>query len=150
MTSRNTPVHALCLRFILALLALFQFNLSAAVAGPMPNQNGPSNDNNTTTPVKHVIVIIGENRSFDHVFATYVPRRGETVNNLLSEGIITLDSKKDAVPGPNFERAHQLAATSTDAEDESPAPIGTFPSTSRFAPPISAPDIRKLAATPST
>ena len=26
------------------------------------------------TPIKHVIVIIGENRSFDHVFATYVPK----------------------------------------------------------------------------
>src|SRR5580698_5704833 len=30
----------------------------------------------TATPIKHVIVIIGENRSFDHVFATYVPQRG--------------------------------------------------------------------------
>ena len=27
----------------------------------------------TTSPIKHVIVIIGENRSFDHVFATYEP-----------------------------------------------------------------------------
>lgn len=25
----------------------------------------------TVTPIKHVIVIIGENRTFDHVFATY-------------------------------------------------------------------------------
>jgi phospholipase C len=40
----------------------------------------------TVTPIKHVIVIIGENRSFDHVFATYVPKKGETVDNLLSEG----------------------------------------------------------------
>src|SRR4029077_1150478 len=28
----------------------------------------------TATPIKHVIVLIGENRTFDHVFATYVPR----------------------------------------------------------------------------
>ena len=34
----------------------------------------PSRDNDTVSPIKHVIVIIGENRSFDHVFATYVPR----------------------------------------------------------------------------
>lgn len=27
----------------------------------------------TTTPIKHVIVIIGENRTFDHIFATYQP-----------------------------------------------------------------------------
>src|SRR5262249_37080523 len=25
----------------------------------------------TATPIKHVILIIGENRTFDHVFATY-------------------------------------------------------------------------------
>ena len=40
----------------------------------------------TTTPIKHVIVIIGENRTFDHVFATYQPDHGETVSNLLSKG----------------------------------------------------------------
>ena len=26
------------------------------------------------TPIKHVIVVFGENRSFDHVFGTFVPR----------------------------------------------------------------------------
>ncbi len=31
-------------------------------------------DTQTRTPIKHVIVIIGENRSFDHVFATYKPQ----------------------------------------------------------------------------
>ena len=59
----------------------------------------------TTSPIKHVIVIIGENRSFDHVFATYVPKNGQTVNNLLSEGIIKLDANKNAIPGPNFDKA---------------------------------------------
>ncbi len=43
---------------------------------------------NPRSPIKHVIVIIGENRSFDHVFATYKPRRRPTVDNLLSKGII--------------------------------------------------------------
>jgi phospholipase C len=32
-----------------------------------------------------VIVLIGENRTFDHVFATYVPKQGESVSNLLSK-----------------------------------------------------------------
>jgi phospholipase C len=58
------------------------------------------------TPIKHVIVIIGENRSFDHVFATYVPRNGQTVRNLLSERIINVDG----TPGPYFSRAAQNAA----------------------------------------
>src|SRR5215813_7277119 len=40
----------------------------------------------TTTPIKHVIIIVGENRSFDHIFATYEPKhRNEQVLNLLSE-----------------------------------------------------------------
>ena len=30
----------------------------------------------TATPIKHLIVVLGENRSFDHVFATYVPTAG--------------------------------------------------------------------------
>ena len=37
------------------------------------------NDRNTRTPIKHVIYIIGENRSFDHGFATFVPRPGQTI-----------------------------------------------------------------------
>src|SRR5271155_3169389 len=38
-------------------------------------------DDRTVTPIKHVIVIIGENRTFDHVYATYKPRPGQTVDN---------------------------------------------------------------------
>ena len=53
----------------------------------------------TATPIKHVIIIVGENRSFDHLYATYVPKsRSEKVLNLLSEGIINPDGS----PGPNF------------------------------------------------
>jgi phospholipase C len=63
---------------------------------------GP-NDNNTVTPIKHVIVVVGENRSFDHAFATYVPPAGQTVNNLLSEGIVNANG----TPGLNFGLAAQ-------------------------------------------
>ena len=28
----------------------------------------------TASPIKHVIIIVGENRSFDHIFVTYVPK----------------------------------------------------------------------------
>lgn len=61
----------------------------------------------TATPIKHVIVLIGENRTFDHLFATYVPRKGERVKNLLSEGIINADG----TPGQNFSIAQQNQAT---------------------------------------
>jgi len=60
----------------------------------------------TRTPIKHVITIIGENRSFDHVFGLYSPRRGETVANLLSQGILNADG----TPGPRFAQARQFIA----------------------------------------
>jgi phospholipase C len=63
----------------------------------------------TTTPIKHVIVIIGENRTFDHVFATYKPKDGETVANLLSKGIVKADGK----PGPNYSLSAQFSALDT-------------------------------------
>jgi len=93
-----------CLRIGLTSLALFQFSLGGPLASTAQAQT--DNDNKTTSPIKHVIVIIGENRSYDHVFATYVPKAGQTTMNLLSEGII----KADGTPGPNFEKAHQRAA----------------------------------------
>jgi phospholipase C len=60
----------------------------------------------TATPIKHVIVIVGENRSFDHLFATYEPKNThERVLNLLSERIVNADG----TPGPRFDRGRQFA-----------------------------------------
>jgi phospholipase C len=70
----------------------------------------------TTSPVKHVIVIIGENRSFDHVFATYQPKNGQTVSNLLSKGII----KADGTPGPNYALSAQYSAVDRSTFEISP------------------------------
>jgi phospholipase C len=59
---------------------------------------------NTQTPIKHVIIIIGENRTFDHIFATYTPiNKGEKVLNLLSKKIVN----PDGTPGPNYGQALQ-------------------------------------------
>src|SRR5690349_17939779 len=58
----------------------------------------------TATPIKHVIVLIGENHSFDNLYATFVPQSGEKVKNLLSEGIVNADGS----PGPNFKLAQQF------------------------------------------
>jgi phospholipase C len=63
------------------------------------------------TPIKHVIVLIGENRSFDHAFGTYVPTAGQTVSNLLSKGIVNADG----TPGPNFQLARQASAAAESA-----------------------------------
>ena len=82
--------------------------------------NNPAVDNSakTTTPIKHVIVIIGENRTFDHLFATYKPKRGETVDNLLSKGIIN----KNGTPGPNYSLATQYSAIDNAADKYQVAP----------------------------
>jgi phospholipase C len=54
-------------------------NLSVdAQSSNFPSSTNSSGDNRTVTPIKHLIVIIGENRSFDHVFATYVPKWGQS------------------------------------------------------------------------
>src|SRR5277367_3267817 len=103
--------------------------------------SGANRSSETATPIKHVIVIIGENRSFDHVFATYVPRRGQTVHNLLSEGIIQLDANKNAIPGPNFYKAQQLSASDLGSQDTfllSP-PKQEFPSNQLPAPEAAGP-----------
>src|SRR6202790_273166 len=63
----------------------------------------------TASPIKHVIVIVGENRSFDHLFATYTPKSDdEKVLNLLSEHIV----KADGTPSEKFDRGHQFQITS--------------------------------------
>ena len=60
----------------------------------------------TATPIHHVIVLIGENRTFDHIFATYVPRSGDSVSNLRTKGIVNADG----TPGPRFSKAAQFQA----------------------------------------
>jgi phospholipase C len=92
----------------------------------------------TATPIKHVIVLIGENRTFDHLFATYVPRKGEHVKNLLSEGIINADGSL----GPNASIAQQNQAVTPfqteyfiSLSPDQKAPYTTLPApTLNFAP----------------
>jgi phospholipase C len=74
------------------------------------------NDDKTTTPIKHVIIIVGENRSFDHIFGAYEPRPGQSIFNILSQGII----KADGSPGPNLAKARQYRAQVTQAYDPAP------------------------------
>jgi phospholipase C len=102
--------------------AIVQLAIGNAFAAENPQP--PTHYDNTVTPIKHVIVIIGENRSFDHVFATYVPKnRNEHVFNLLSEKIVNADG----TPGPNFAKAAQNAAT-----DQKPDAFLLSPSKSSF------------------
>ncbi len=76
--------------------------LSAQSAAPLAFAGQKSSSSTTTTPITHVIVLIGENRSFDNIFGTYVPKRG-TVENLLSKEIVTANGS----PGINSGLASQ-------------------------------------------
>ncbi len=93
--------------------------MTAAAAGSTPRaaQAPPA-----TTPIKHVVVIIGENHSFDNVFATYQPPHGQKIRNLLSEGIVT----KSGAPGPHFNQAEQLTASNTKTYSLSPKITGSY------------------------
>ena len=88
-------------------------NLGAPFSAAAQEPAKPS----TVTPIKHVIVIIGENRTFDHVFATYQPVQGQTVSNLLSKGIVNADG----TPGPNFSLAAQNSAVDSDYWENHPS-----------------------------
>jgi acid phosphatase len=93
--------------------------MTAAAAGATPRTStGP----HTATPIKHVVVIIGENHSFDNVFATYQPPGRQKIWNLLSEGIVT----KSGAPGPNFKQARQLTASNTKTYSLNPKITGAY------------------------
>jgi phospholipase C len=64
----------------------------------------------TETPIKHIIYIVGENRSFDNIYGTYQPKDGQKIWNLVSQGIVNLDG----TPGKNFVKGQQNQATSNN------------------------------------
>jgi phospholipase C len=77
--------------------------MSVSTTASSQDHRSDADDRGTATPVKHLIVIIGENHSFDNIFATYEPRHG-SVSNLLSAGIV----HSDGSPGPNAGQAAQF------------------------------------------
>ena len=102
------------LRFVLALASLL-------CAPPVFAQTHAAR-----TPIRHLIVVVGENHSFDNLFGVYQPRPGQSVRNLLSEGIV----KADGTEGPNFKRAEQWQAVVHDQYSITPgrtAPYAKLP-----------------------
>ena len=97
-------------------------SLSTSLVAPAFADPPVSSDDNTATPIKHVIVIYGENRTFDHLYATYQPKSGETIDNALSKGIVN----SDGTPGPNFAMATQYEAADKDTFHIAPTKIGPY------------------------
>ena len=89
-----------------AALSILSYDVSFALAGQQNFCGRNDNDGHTDSPIKHVIVIVGENRTFDHIFATYQPLPGRHVANLLSKGIIDVNGN----PGSNYGVTKQYSA----------------------------------------
>jgi phospholipase C len=121
-------------RNCLIAVTLFQFSLG----GPLVSSARADEHHGTRSPIKHVIVLIGENRTFDHLFATYVSPSGDHVKNLLSEGIVN----PNGTPGKHFKKAQQFQAIAPfrtkyyiSLDDSEKAPYTTLPSpTLNFSP----------------
>lgn len=77
----------------------------------------------TKTPIKHVIVVVGENVTFDTLYGTYLPRKGQKVNNLLSQRIVTADGH----PGTRYKKAVQSkVSNSSGLYDLDPSRTGVL------------------------
>ena len=74
------------------------------------------------TPIEHVIIIVGENHTFDNLYGGYRPRHGQSIDNLLAKGIIQADGS----PGPNFAMAAQQQATNLNLYSIDPARTGPY------------------------
>jgi phospholipase C len=74
------------------------------------------------TPIEHVIVIVGENHTFDNLFGGYIPHPGQTIMNLLSQDIIDDNGN----PGRNFTLARQRTANSKGAYSLNPVRTGPY------------------------
>jgi phospholipase C len=72
----------------LAVFMVLQLLIGAPISALA--QEGERNaDRDTRSPIKHVIVIIGENRTFDHIFGTFKPRRGQTISTCSPRALST-------------------------------------------------------------
>jgi phospholipase C len=125
------------LRLGMAAAALGALTANAAATDP----DKSADHTPTTTPIKHVIVVIAENSSFDHAFGTFVPRGNQKIGNLLSRGIVNADG----TPGPNFKKAGQFTVSPQphyfiSAPDGSKTPYTTLPPPDLDGVPLSASD----------
>lgn len=94
------------------------FLLSIMAAAPLLTHAAPK----ATTPIEHVIVLVGENRTFDNLYGVYKPAPGQTIWNLLSQGIV----REDGSPGPRYAQAAQRTADMSRGYRPDPAPVGAY------------------------
>jgi phospholipase C len=91
-----------------------------ASCAPSASERGAAQ--RTATPIEHVVVVVGENLSFDNLFATFRPAPGQSVANLLSKGIVNVDGS----PGPHVALAAQRQAVPRGRYEVTPPIGGSF------------------------
>src|SRR5258706_8542258 len=77
-----------------SILAVSALGFGTGAIGAHDKHKGDSDQADsirTASPIKHVIILIGENRGFDHTFGVYIPKgKKQTISNILSKGIVNL------------------------------------------------------------
>lgn len=121
-----TKLRTVCISTALALIVMCTSSVlqmtSALAMGRITAQISSSDNISTATPIKHVIIILGENHTFDNVFGTFQPVNGQTASNLLSQGIVTCSGNL----GPNVALASQQQATDKGTYSLAPEKTGPY------------------------
>jgi len=105
----------------------------------------------TATPIQHVIIVVGENHTFDNLFGTYQPPRGQRIENLLSKGIVNADGTPGRHHGGGTQRIglstgkYSAETESTGRYDVLPRPYTTY----GLGLPAGVPDLRFPADLPN-
>ncbi len=121
------------------------------VSGPLVSGPEALAQADAASPIQHLIVVIEENHSFDNVYGTYTPGPGQSIDNLLSKGIV----KADGSPGPNVALALQHTASDTVTYSLDPTLTGAYNplpqpnTTSAIGQPPNVPDPRFPADLPN-
>ena len=118
---RKVWISTVLVSIVMLTSSLFQL-APVSAARPTISQGLSGGDPHTATPIKHVIVIIGENHTFDNIFGTFQPLNGQKVFNLLSQGIVTCPGNF----GPNVQLAAQQQATDTTTYNLAPQKTGPY------------------------
>src|SRR5580692_7883586 len=86
-------------RYRSAFVAVAIALLGMGIAGSASSADrGAATDRPTTaSPIKHVIVVIGENQSFDHLYATHVPPRGDSISTFWSKASSALTARRGRI-----------------------------------------------------
>jgi phospholipase C len=79
----NFSSHRSTQRFnVFILLLLLAVSLTSCGGGPGSSSSNADGESSTQTALQHVIVVVMQNSSFDHLFGAFTPPNGQTVDGL--------------------------------------------------------------------